>query len=484
MTENQYIRSNKAVYPNIMLVYGFVLLTLAGAIFQNGVSANLLMQIAGIVIAMIIATIGFVAKRNCKAGMVMICASSAFMYLVITVLNNNEYTFLYGFVILVSCMAYINLRVIICGNVALLMGYVIHYIRMFYLGNVTTDLMVLGGISYILALVGSAKAMSILLKFNNESIASIKEGAEEQSKAAALMQSVAEEIVSRFEKSSAQMLSLDEAIKMNNNTISDIAESTNSNAAAIQDQAMMCTEIQKNTDLAEQSTEKMIQSSDKAKETIVEGAGLIKELKEQANTVENANRSTVTAIDRLSMKVDEVKDITNAILNISSQTNLLALNASIEAARAGEAGKGFAVVAEEIRKLSEDTADSANKITGIIGELVEDVKMTTESIDVSSRTIDKQNGMIDVTKQKFDLIENEVNGLIENIYSTEAIMQEILKATGIISDNISHLSATSEEVAAATEEGVNVSKEAVDTVEKVNHQLRQVNKLAERLMEI
>lgn len=484
MTENQYIRSSKAVYPNVMLVCVFVILTLVGAMLQKEFSMNLLLQIIGVVISMVLASVGFFAKRNCKPGMIMICGAGALMYLILSVLNNSEYTFIYGFVILVSCMAYINVRLIIWGDSVLIIGFIIHYVRMFSIGNASVDLMVIGGVSYLMAVIGSIKAMSILLKYNNENMASITESMEEQQKASQVMQSVAEEIVSRFEKSTAKMALLNDAIKTNNNTITDIAESTNSNAEAIQDQAMMCSEIQKNTDLAEKSTEKMIQSSDTAKETIVEGAELIKELKDQASTVGRANDSTVIAIERLSARVDEVKDITNAILNISSQTNLLALNASIEAARAGEAGKGFAVVADEIRKLSEDTADSANKITGIIGELVEDVKVTTESIDISSKTIDKQNAMIDVTKEKFDLIENEVNDLIGNIYNTETIMQEILKATGIISDNISHLSATSEEVAAATEEGVSISKESVEMVEEVNHQLRQVNKLAERLREI
>ena len=65
------------------------------------------------------------------------------------------------------------------------------------------------------------------------------------------------------------------------------------------------------------------------------------------------------AIDN-SRSVEQVENLTNEILSISSQTNLLALNASIEAARAGEAGKGFAVVADEIRKLADSSRETAN----------------------------------------------------------------------------------------------------------------------------
>jgi methyl-accepting chemotaxis protein len=214
---------------------------------------------------------------------------------------------------------------------------------------------------------------------------------------------------------------------------------------------------------------------------VSEGADIVRELKAQSDSVNESNAVTVDAVTKLRSKVTEVDGIINAILTIANQTNLLALNASIEAARAGEVGKGFAVVADEIRKLSEDTRGSANQITNIIEQLVKDVESTAVVISVSSETIDKQGQMIDVTKEKFDVIESEVDHLYENIKHTESLMKEVISATGVINDNISELSSASEEIAASSETAVEVSASAVEHMERVNHELRQVKKLAARL---
>jgi len=62
-------------------------------------------------------------------------------------------------------------------------------------------------------------------------------------------------------------------------------------------------------------------------------------------------------------------DVITIIKKIASQTNILGLNASIEAARAGEHGRGFNIVAKEIRKLSNDTLESTEKISNMLTKM-------------------------------------------------------------------------------------------------------------------
>lgn len=85
---------------------------------------------------------------------------------------------------------------------------------------------------------------------------------------------------------------------------------------------------------------------------------------------QSSAQTLATRMGAISQSAQRIRDITGAIDAIAFQTNMLALNAAVESARAGEAGRGFAVVANEVRNLSQRSAEAAREARELIAESV------------------------------------------------------------------------------------------------------------------
>jgi methyl-accepting chemotaxis protein len=66
-----------------------------------------------------------------------------------------------------------------------------------------------------------------------------------------------------------------------------------------------------------------------------------------------------TSIERVAETIRRVQETSGAIRRIADDTELLALNATIEASHAGTAGAGFAVIAAAVKRLAEQSRQSA-----------------------------------------------------------------------------------------------------------------------------
>lgn len=243
------------------------------------------------------------------------------------------------------------------------------------------------------------------------------------------------------------------------NSLQEIATGTQMTADNIQEQTVMTQQIQDAIGATQKLSSDMVDLARDSGQTVEESMDVMKQMREQAEQTNARNVEVSDSMQQLQEKMKEVRTIADIIFNISSQTNLLALNASIESARAGEAGRGFSVVAEQIRQLSEQTRESTENIAKIIGELAENAKAATEAVTESMRATEEQNTRIDMASDSFAKISRDMDCLSRNVDEVDGKIAALAKANDRIVENISQLSATSEQITASSQEAANFSEE-------------------------
>lgn len=243
-----------------------------------------------------------------------------------------------------------------------------------------------------------------------------------------------------------------QSIENVNIAVTDIAEGATQQAADTQNVSESMNDMNRAINAASDSISDLTSSAETMKKNNEMVDVTLKELLDISVRTSQSVDEVQKQTNRTNESVQDIRSATDIIAGIASQTNLLSLNASIEAARAGDMGRGFAVVAEEIRGLADQSKESADKIRGIVENLIQNSDYSVEIMGGVVGEIRQQNEKLGVTRNAFDSLNSEIIRVVQAIEAISQQLDNIDSYKNGVMQSISGLSEASQNNAASTEE--------------------------------
>lgn len=317
----------------------------------------------------------------------------------------------------------------------------------------------------------TGRALNEAQKNVNHLVKTIAENSQEISASSEELSATVEELSSKAE-------TIDEAVNK-------IADGIHENSAAAEEISASVEEVDASISELSQRTMEGSSNASQSKDRAADAQSSSRKALEETKTLYAEKQKKMLAAIEAGKVVENIKIMADTIAEISEQVNLLALNAAIEAARAGEHGKGFSVIAGEVRKLSEQSAET---VTYIRETIIRVQEAFTSSIDTGSDILNFIN--------KDVLMQLDAYGRIGNQYYDDAdflsrmsgevasLSEEIIATVGQVCATIQNMA----ETALQSNEKAETIKANVDettkTIEQVALVAQSQSELAQKLNEM
>jgi methyl-accepting chemotaxis protein len=264
-------------------------------------------------------------------------------------------------------------------------------------------------------------------------------------------------------------------------TMGELAAGSESQALSAEDSAKameeMAVGVQRIAESAAHVTEASLSMVEEAESGHQASQGAMK----QMLTLSQSAQEVGAAIRQLNERMNVVGEMAAVITGIASQTNLLALNAAIEAARAGEQGKGFAVVAGEVRKLAEQSEESARQINEQIEHIQGSMKQAVTAMETGGQEVQHGVAEVQLVGEAFERILHMAQQVSEQIQEISAASEQMSAGTEEVTAGIEEMSRIAGDAAMHTQQVAGAAEQQLTAAEQTEEQVGSLRETARRL---
>ncbi|WP_078411745.1 methyl-accepting chemotaxis protein [Priestia abyssalis] len=260
--------------------------------------------------------------------------------------------------------------------------------------------------------------------------------------------------------------------------IQEVAAGAETQMTSAEESARAMEEISAGVQRIAESSSLVSDSSITASKNASEGNAVLEEVTAQMRSINQSVQEGGSLVKLLGNHSQQIGRIIEVITQISDQTNLLALNAAIEAARAGEHGRGFAVVADEVRKLAEESKQSANQIADLIRTVQADTDRAVAVMAQGEEKAESGLRIVDTAGQSFQSILQSIQQVSGEIQEIAATSQEMSASTEEITASVEEVASIASEAAASTNQVAASAHTQLESIEQITQSIHELSKLA------
>ena len=195
-------------------------------------------------------------------------------------------------------------------------------------------------------------------------------------------------------------------------TVEEQERIASNQAAAVNQTTTTMDQLRESARVAAEQAKIAVQDANQALALSETGNQAVGQTLEDVTSLKEKVEDIGQKIRLLSEQTHQIGSISLLVSELANQTNMLALNAAVEAVRASEQGQGFGVIATEIRRLADESKQSANKINQLVVNIQTAINATVIVMDEGTNRMEKTVKIAHQTANAFSGVAAGINNIV------------------------------------------------------------------------